>query len=107
MRRGAELAVLSGVLPDAIDRALAPAMVEMLQRAVLGDAPATQTPDRSGTSCLLVADESGDALCVVQSVFSVFGSYFRDPATGILFNNRMAGFTAVPGLPGMSGLLRW
>ena len=86
-------------IPDAIDRALAPAMVETLQRAVLGEAPGIRTPDRSGTSCLLVADEAGNALCMVQSVFSVFGSYFRDPGTGILFNNRMAGFTAAPGLP--------
>jgi gamma-glutamyltranspeptidase len=86
-------------IPDAIDRALAPPMIETLQRAVLGEAPGILMPDRSGTSCLLVADESGNALCVVQSVFSVFGSHFRDPATGILFNNRMAGFTATPGQP--------
>jgi gamma-glutamyltranspeptidase len=84
-------------VPDALDRILAPDMTERLQRAVLGEAPAPRMPDRSGTSCLLVADASGDALCVVQSVFSVFGSYFRDPTTGILFNNRMAGFSATPG----------
>ena len=30
---------------------------------------------------------------MVQSIFSVFGSAFRDPSTGILFNNRMQGFT--------------
>ncbi len=84
-------------VPDAIDRLLAPDMTERLQRAVLGEAPAPRVPDRNGTSCLLVADASGDAVCVVQSVFAVFGSYFRDPATGILFNNRMSGFTATPG----------
>jgi gamma-glutamyltranspeptidase len=84
-------------VPDAVDRMLAPDMTERLQRAVLGEAPSPRIPDRSGTSCLLVADASGNAVCVVQSVFAVFGSYFRDPATGILFNNRMAGFTATPG----------
>jgi gamma-glutamyltranspeptidase len=84
-------------VPDAIDRALAPDMTERLQRAVLGEPPSPVIRDRSGTSCLMVADESGNAVCVVQSVFAVFGSYFRDPATGILFNNRMSGFTATPG----------
>lgn len=84
-------------VPDAADRLLAPAMTERLQHAVRGEAPTPSVPDRSGTSCLLVADASGDAVCVVQSVFSVFGSYFRDSGTGILFNNRMSGFTARPG----------
>jgi gamma-glutamyltranspeptidase/glutathione hydrolase len=84
-------------VPDAIDRLLAPDMTERLQRAVLGEAPRPRVPDRSGTSCLLVADASGNAIAVVQSVFSVFGSFFRDPGTGILFNNRMSGFTAAPG----------
>ena len=84
-------------VPDAVDRLLAPDMTERLQRAVLGEAPSPRISDRSGTSCLLVADASGDAICVVQSVFSVFGSYCRDPATGILFNNRMSGFTATSG----------
>jgi len=84
-------------VPDAVDRLLAPDMTERLQRAVLGEAPSPVIRDRSGTSCLLVADESGNAVCVVQSVFAVFGSYCRDPATGILFNNRMSGFTATPG----------
>ena len=36
---------------------------------------------------------------MVQSVFSAFGGVCRDPATGILFNNRMSGFTHLPGLP--------
>ena len=84
-------------IPDAVDRMLAPDMTERLQRAVLGEAPSPRIADRSGTSCLLVADDSGNAICVVQSVFAVFGSYFRDPSTGILFNNRMAGFSATPG----------
>ena len=84
-------------VPDALDRLLGPDMTERLQRAVLGEAPSPRIADRSGTSCLLVADSSGNAVCVVQSVFAVFGSHFRDPGTGILFNNRMSGFTARPG----------
>lgn len=84
-------------IPDAVDRMLSPDMTERLQRAVLGEPPSPRIADRSGTSCLLVADASGNAICVVQSVFAVFGSYCRDPATGILFNNRMSGFTSTPG----------
>ncbi len=66
---------------------------------MLGDAPATRVPNRGGTSCLLLADAAGNAICVVQSVFNVFGSAFLDPATGIIFNNRMQGFTHRPGRP--------
>ena len=83
--------------PDSAMKMLAPDMTERLQQAVLGHAPARVPPDRAGTSCLLVADAEGNAICMVQSVFSVFGSAFRDPGTGILFNNRMSGFTHKPG----------
>jgi gamma-glutamyltranspeptidase/glutathione hydrolase len=86
-------------MPDALMRMLAPEMTERMQQAVLGLAPALRVPDRAGTSCLLVADAVGNAICMVQSVFSVFGSAFRDPGTGILFNNRMSGFTHVPDRP--------
>jgi gamma-glutamyltranspeptidase/glutathione hydrolase len=85
--------------PDALMRMLGPEMTERMQQAVLGPVSAPRIPDRAGTSCLLVADAAGNAICMVQSVFSVFGSAFLDPGTGILFNNRMAGFTSVPGGP--------
>lgn len=87
--------------PDAARESLAQMlgaeMTAKLQQAVLGQAPPLTARDRAGTSCLLVADASGDAVCMVQSIFSVFGSVFRDAATGILFNNRMSGFTHQPG----------
>ena len=56
-------------------------------------------PNRGGTSCLMLADAEGNAICVVQSVFNVFGSAFLEPATGVIFNNRMQGFTHRPGRP--------
>jgi len=86
-------------VPDAATELLSAAMTERLQQAVRGAAPGGRVPDRAGTSCLLVADAAGNAICVVQSVFSVFGSVCRDPATGLLFNNRMSGFTHLPGKP--------
>ncbi len=63
-----------------------------------GDAP-KRAGAQGGTSCIALADGKGNAMCVVQSVFHVFGSAFVDPGTGILLNNRMTGFTTKPGHP--------
>jgi gamma-glutamyltranspeptidase/glutathione hydrolase len=83
-------------VPDAVDRLLGPAATAAMTAAVLGKAFATAVPNRGGTSCLLLADAQGNAICMVQSIFAVFGSAFLDPSTGILFNNRMSGFTHHP-----------
>ena len=53
-------------------------------------------PDRRGTSCLLIADAAGNAIAV-QSVYNVFGGYFHEPNTSVLFDDRMQGFTHRPG----------
>jgi gamma-glutamyltranspeptidase len=90
-------------VPDAVAQALAPAMAARMRKAVLETAPATLVPNRGGTSCLMLADAAGNALCVVQSVFNVFGSAFLDPATGVIFNNRMQGFTHRAGLANSVG----
>ncbi|MDE2475339.1 MAG: gamma-glutamyltransferase, partial [Alphaproteobacteria bacterium] len=52
--------------------------------------------DSGSTSCLVFADAEGNALSLVQSIFNVFGAMLLDPATGILFNNRMHGFSHDP-----------
>ncbi len=72
-----------------------PATLDM-QNAVLATASGPSVPNRGGTSCLLIADSEGNAINVVQSVFHVFGSQFVEPQTGIVFNNRMSGFTSNP-----------
>ena len=84
---------------DVAARLLGPEMVATMQRAVRATAPATLVPERGGTSCLLLADEAGNAITVVQSVFNVFGGAFLEPQSGILFNNRMQGFSHRPGRP--------
>lgn len=81
--RGVPLIADPRALPDAVERMLAPEMTASLQQAVLGSALGRLHPDRAGTSCLLVADVAGNAICVVQSIFSVFGGVLRDPGTGI------------------------
>ena len=96
---GRKLIADPDAVPDAVARALAPEMTAALRAAVLAPAAATRIPNRGGTSCLLLADAAGNAICVVQSVFNVFGSAFLDPGTGILFNNRMQGFASRPGRP--------
>jgi gamma-glutamyltranspeptidase len=90
-------------IPDAVAQALDPAMAARMRAAVLATAPETRVPERGGTSCLMLADAAGNAICVVQSVFSVFGSAFLEPATGILFNNRMQGFAHRAGLANSVG----
>ncbi len=90
-------------VPDAVAQALAPGMTERMRAAVLATAPSRPIPNRGGTSCLMLADAAGNAICVVQSVFNVFGSAFLDPGTGIIFNNRMQGFTHLPGRPNSVG----
>jgi gamma-glutamyltranspeptidase/glutathione hydrolase len=74
-------------------------MAAKMQAAVRAVAPNTRFPDKGGTSCLLVADSEGNAICMVQSVFNVFGCMFMEPSSGVLFNNRMQGFTHEPGKP--------
>lgn len=56
-------------------------------------------PNRGGTAMVSVVDADGQACCIMQSVFQVFGSACYDPDTGILFHDRMMGFTADPESP--------
>jgi gamma-glutamyltranspeptidase/glutathione hydrolase len=97
--QGRPLITDPAAMPDSVAQALAPEMAARMRAAVLATAPATRVPNRGGTSCLMLADAAGNAICVVQSVFNVFGSAFLDPGTGVIFNNRMQGFTHLPGKP--------
>jgi gamma-glutamyltranspeptidase/glutathione hydrolase len=84
-------------VPGAVDILLSAEMGKIMRDAVLSLTNANPGPDRGSTSCLVLADAEGNAITLVQSIFNVFGSAFLDPATGILFNNRMQGFTHRPG----------
>jgi gamma-glutamyltranspeptidase len=55
--------------------------------------------NRGGTAVISVADSSGNAAIIVQSIFLVFGSSILDPTTGILLNDRMIGFNTEAGHP--------
>jgi gamma-glutamyltranspeptidase/glutathione hydrolase len=86
-----------GKNPDSATRMLSAETTARMRAAVVNLESAPPVRDSSGTSCLMLADRAGNAICVVQSVFNVFGSAFLEPRTGLLFNNRMQGFTPQPG----------
>ena len=83
--------------PDSGTRMLSADATAKMRAAVVNLETAPPVRDSSGTSCLTLADRAGNAICVVQSVFNVFGSAFVEPRSGLLFNNRMQGFTPRPG----------
>jgi gamma-glutamyltranspeptidase/glutathione hydrolase len=100
---GKELVVDPAVSPDAAAKMLAPSMKEKMQAAVRALSSEGKVPGRGGTACITMADSKGNMLTIVQSIYNVFGSAFMDPATGVLFNNRMQDFKHQPGLPGSVG----
>ncbi len=51
------------------------------------------------TTYFCIADAQGNAISFIQSVFYVWGSGVIVPQTGILFNNRMTGFSLNPNDP--------
>jgi gamma-glutamyltranspeptidase/glutathione hydrolase len=83
-------------------RLLDPAYVAARRRAVTGkaadriDAGAFAAAD---TTYLAVVDRDGNAVSLIESVFSLFGSACVVPGTGILLNNRLTGFSLDPGSP--------
>jgi gamma-glutamyltranspeptidase/glutathione hydrolase len=91
------------LMPDAGARMLAPEMKARMQDAVRAVSAEGKVPGSGGTACVLVADNAGNMICIVQSIYNVFGSMFMDPATGILFNNRMQDFDHEPDKPGSVG----
>lgn len=51
------------------------------------------------TACVVTMDSSGNAVSLIQSISAPYGSGIVAPGTGILFNNRMPGFSTKPGHP--------
>lgn len=55
----------------------------------------------SDTTYLLAADDEGNAISWIQSVFHGFGASFAIEGTGILLNNRLTGFSLDPDSPNL------
>src|SRR5207247_10550741 len=51
------------------------------------------------TTYLAVVDRDGNAVSLIESVFSAFGAATVVPGTGILLNNRLSGFSLDPRSP--------
>ncbi len=56
-------------------------------------------PGGTDTTYLCAADAAGNAISLIQSVFSPWGSGIVAPGTGILLNNRLSGFWLEDGHP--------
>lgn len=85
------------VHPAPLDELLGGQIAGRMQAKVRAAAPGPNgTHPPGGTSCITMVDGEGNGISVVQSVFSVFGSAFLDPNTGILLNNRVTGFSTDP-----------
>ena len=52
---------------------------------------------------MIVADEQGNVISLIQSLFSAFGSGIVAGDTGIVLHNRGSGFVRTPGHPNEIG----
>ena len=71
-----------------------------------GGAPARAGVASGGdgdTTALLAIDAEGNAVSLIQSVFSAWGSGVLSASTGVVFNNRMRGFSLEEGHPERAG----
>src|SRR5207248_3924259 len=84
-------------------RLLAGEFVASRRRALAGkatertEAGSLMTP--ADTTYLAVVDRDGNAVSLIESVFSAFGAATVVPGTGILLNNRLSGFSLDPRSP--------
>jgi gamma-glutamyltranspeptidase len=83
-------------LPSAFSDSALKELRSGLQRSSV---PITDAPKSHGTAVISVADDQGNGVTVVQSIFAPFGSIVADAHTGIVMNNRLLGFTNVTGHP--------
>ncbi|HZP97269.1 MAG TPA: gamma-glutamyltransferase [Candidatus Limnocylindria bacterium] len=83
------------VVPFAVDRLLAPSFAAARRRAIPGRASDRTDPGvmAADTTYLAVVDRDGNAVSLIESVFSEFGSACVVPGTGVLLNNRLVGFS--------------
>lgn len=85
--------------------AVDPGNPEAMESAVGSGAASTQTEPRvdlleqGDTVYLTVVDRHGNAVSLIQSIFSAFGSKVVPPGLGFALQNRATGFSLEPGHP--------
>ena len=82
-------------VPFVVEELLDSAFVAQRRRAIAGRAAERVEPAvlPANTTYLAVVDREGNAVSLIESVFSLFGSATMVPGTGILLNNRLSGFS--------------
>ncbi len=82
-------------VPFEVGDLLAEGFIAQRRRAITGRAALRVEPAAlpADTTYLAVVDRDGNAVSLIESVFSAFGSATMVPGTGILLNNRLAGFS--------------
>lgn len=96
-----------------IERLISPGYAAELARKI--DVKHTKPPtaygrfqpvDDAGTSHFSVIDRQGNAVACTETINTMFGSFVVEPTYGIVFNNEMDDFSAVPGEPNVFGLIQ-
>lgn len=72
-----------------------------IARRTAGGVPSSPAPPkgRGDTIAVVAADAAGNAVVIIQSVFSEFGAGILDPTTGVILHNRGAYFSVDPASP--------
>ena len=65
-----------------------------------------QPVEDAGTSHFSVIDSQGNAVACTETINTTFGSFVVEPTYGIVLNNEMDDFAAVPGQPNAYGLIQ-
>jgi gamma-glutamyltranspeptidase / glutathione hydrolase len=88
-------------VPFVVEELLENAFIAQRRRAIAGRAAERVEPAAlpADTTYLAVVDRDGNAVSLIESVFSAFGSATMVPGTGILLNNRLSGFSLDPRSP--------
>ncbi|HEY3523568.1 MAG TPA: gamma-glutamyltransferase family protein [Candidatus Limnocylindrales bacterium] len=82
-----------------LDEAYAADLASRIDHRRAAPAPAAAVPRGGGTIYLAVVDGEGNAVSLIESNYSGFGSLVVDPETGIHYQNRGSYFSLDPGSP--------
>ncbi len=82
-------------VPFVVDRLFDASFVDARRRAIPSRASERVDPGAlaADTTYLAAVDRDGNAVSLIESVFSEFGSACVVPGTGVLLNNRLVGFS--------------
>jgi gamma-glutamyltranspeptidase/glutathione hydrolase len=88
-------------VPFDVGRLFEPGFIAARRKAIAGKASDRVDPGfmAADTTYLAVVDRDGNAVSLIESVFSELGSACVIPGTGVLLNNRLVGFSLDPASP--------